>query len=108
MRKPLVTAKNKTPRLTSTTAHLDDPQNFGKTFKSFRRVKQSKMSPQKCATTVKCTIWTINIATIYSFHTNIFAPVYRSEVLHYLQVYTINLESRYLMVQGVPEIGVIT
>uniref|UniRef100_A0A3P9BI74 Uncharacterized protein n=1 Tax=Maylandia zebra TaxID=106582 RepID=A0A3P9BI74_9CICH len=38
--------------------------------------------------------------TIYSFHTNIFAPVYRSEVLHYLQVYTINLESRYLMVQG--------
>lgn len=66
------------------------------------------MSLQKCATTVKCTIWTINIATIYSFHTNIFAPVYRSEVLHYLQVYTINLESRYLMVQGVPEIGVIT
>lgn len=39
---------------------------------------------------------------------SIFPSVYRSQVLHYLQVYTINLESRYLMVQGVPAIGVMT
>lgn len=53
-------------------------------------------------------IWMINITTVRSFHMSIFPSVYRSQVLHYLQVYTINLESRYLMVQGVPAIGVMT